>query len=89
MIKNMGKYKKFLDRQVFKHYVSLGGSCHVAASMAKLGIRNFSGPFDWYISPLRGVLQCLDMDFDGGIWSGLPDWIRIVRPCWTAQGQVR
>ncbi len=61
----MGKYKKFLDRQVFKHYVSLGGSCHVAASMAKLGIRNFSGPFDWYISPLRGVLQCLDMDFDG------------------------
>lgn len=49
---------------MFENYVSLGNACHVAASMGKLGIRAFSGPFDWYVSSLKGVFECLDNDFE-------------------------
>jgi len=48
---------------MFDNYISLGSACHVAASMEKLGIRSFSGPFDWYVSSFKGVLECLENDF--------------------------
>lgn len=48
---------------MFENFISLGFYCGVAASMSKLGIRDFSGPFDWYISDFKGVVQCLQNDF--------------------------
>lgn len=49
---------------MFKNFISLGNYCGVAASMSKLGLRNASGPFDWYISSdFKGVLSCLENDF--------------------------
>lgn len=50
---------------MFKNFISLGNYCGVAASMSKLGIRNASGPFDWFISSdFEGVLGCLQNDFE-------------------------
>lgn len=49
---------------MFKNYISLGGYCGVAASMAKYGLRSFSGPFDWLISEFENVLRCIERDFD-------------------------
>lgn len=48
---------------MFENFISLGYYCGVAASMSKLGIRNCSGPFDWYISGFEGVLECIEKDF--------------------------
>ena len=48
---------------MFENFISLGYYCGVAASMSKLGIRSYSGPFDWYISDFKGVIQCLQNDF--------------------------
>lgn len=46
---------------MFANYISLGGECFIAASMAKYGLRSFSGPFDWCISPpfIEGVIPLL------------------------------
>lgn len=49
---------------MFKNIVSLGCDCSVAASMAKYGLRNTSGPFDWCTSNFRGVLSLLETDFE-------------------------
>ena len=49
---------------MFEKFISLGWYCGTAAAMSKLGIRSFSGPFDWYQSDFSGVLNCLDNDFD-------------------------
>lgn len=49
---------------MFDNFISLGSACPVAASMAKWGLRSWSGPFDWLTtSSFRWVLQCLEMDF--------------------------
>lgn len=49
---------------MFTNYISLGGKCSVAASMAKYGFRSFSGPFDWCISNfIEGVIPLLETDF--------------------------
>lgn len=50
---------------MFESFISLGNYCGVAASLSKLGLRSFSGPFDWYISSdFEGVLSCLENDFE-------------------------
>lgn len=48
---------------MFENFISLGCYCGVAASMSKLGVRSCSGPFDWYLSGFRGVLECIENDF--------------------------
>lgn len=48
-----------------KNYISLGGYCGVASSMAKYGLRSFSGPFDWLDTEFKNVLRCIEKDFDG------------------------
>lgn len=48
---------------VFEHFISLGWTCATAASLAKNGFRDCSGPFDWYYSKLDGVLHLIDTDF--------------------------
>lgn len=47
----------------YKNFISLGYYCGTAASMSKLGIRSFSGPFDWCVSEFDGVLSCLNNEF--------------------------
>lgn len=50
---------------MFDYYVSLGASCPIAASMSKYGLRSFSAPFDWLITPsLKWVLYYLETDFN-------------------------
>lgn len=53
-------------RQRNRHYnncVSLGWFCGTASSLAKLGLRSYSGPFDWYFSDFSGVLKQIDSGF--------------------------
>ena len=51
--------KKFFD-----NCISLGWYCGVAASMSKVGVRDFSGPFDWYWSDFRSVVELIDREFE-------------------------
>lgn len=49
---------------MFDSFISLGYSCHTSASMAKYGLRAFSGPFDWLITEnFPEVLHFLETDF--------------------------
>ncbi|MCM1103416.1 MAG: papain-like cysteine peptidase [Clostridium sp.] len=51
---------------LFENFISLGGWCGVASSMSKLGVRNFSGPFDWYFNyDFEAVLHCIETEFEG------------------------
>lgn len=36
---------------VFDYFISLGSACPVAFSMSKYGLRSYSSPFDWLITP--------------------------------------
>ncbi len=53
-IENVAKYD---------YCVSLGWLCGTAASLSKLGLRGFSGPFDWYFSEYKGVLSQIQNRF--------------------------
>lgn len=48
---------------MFKYFISLGWFCGTASSLAKYGLRSFSGPFDWYYSELEGIIHFLSCDF--------------------------
>ncbi len=51
---------------MFHNFVSLGPYCATAASMAKYGLRSWSGPFDWLITrSLKWILYFMDNDFEG------------------------
>lgn len=46
--------------------IGLGGSCQVAAQMARHGLRTFSGPIDWFIwSSVPILSKALESDFQG------------------------
>lgn len=47
----------------YNYCVSLGWYCGTASSLAKLGLRNFSGPFDWCHSHLESVITQIDNEF--------------------------
>ena len=49
---------------MFKNYISLGWFCGPAASLENLGFRTASGPFDWYISEFRGVIDVIENNFE-------------------------
>ncbi len=49
---------------MFDYFISLGWYCGTAASMSKYGLRSHSGPFDWYFSDLKGVLECMNNNFE-------------------------
>ena len=51
--------------KVFTNYISLGYFCEVAQDLGKLGLRNFSSPFDWGISSFPHVIEAIDNGFDG------------------------
>ena len=47
----------------YENCFSLGCNCWAAASLAKLGLRSFSGPFDWYWSDFDSVISQIDNEF--------------------------
>lgn len=51
--------------EIFKHYISLGYFCSIAQELERFGLRDASYPFDWIISDIEGVFQCIDNNFDG------------------------
>lgn len=44
-------------------YLSLGSHCFSSAFLRRLGVRHWSGPFDWTFSSLPMVSACLNDDF--------------------------
>ena len=47
----------------YKNCISLGCACGTASSMSRIGLRNHSGPFDWFVSDLEPVLKLMETDF--------------------------
>lgn len=48
----------------YTNYVSLGYFCSIAQDLEKLGLRNFSSPFDWGLSSFSNVIAAIDNKFD-------------------------
>lgn len=51
------------ERDKYENCVSLGWYCGCASSLSKLGLRSVSGPFDWYFSSYRSVLELIETEF--------------------------
>lgn len=51
--------------KVYRHYISLGYFCEVARDLEKLGLRDYSSPFDWGISCFKNVIEAIDYEFEG------------------------
>ena len=49
--------------EYYDNCLSLGWFCGIASSLSKLGLRNFSGPFDWYFSDFDSVINQIDNEF--------------------------
>lgn len=50
---------------MFDNFISLGPWCATAASMSKHGLRSWSGPFDWVLTPcFESVLNLIENDFE-------------------------
>lgn len=47
----------------YTHIVSLGFFCSTASELEKIGLRDASYPFDWLISDFKGVIECIQNDF--------------------------
>jgi len=45
-------------------FISLGCFCATARALQSLGLKKHTYPFDWARSPLMGVVQCLDTNFE-------------------------
>lgn len=51
-------------KKCFENCISLGWFCGTASAMSYLGLRNYSGPFDWCFTDYRGVLSQIDNGFN-------------------------
>lgn len=49
----------------YKNVISLGFFCSTALEMERIGLREFSGPFDWVISDFDKVLELIKNKFEG------------------------
>lgn len=52
-----------MKNEEFTNSISLGWFCGTASSLAKLGLRSHSGPFDWYFSDFWAVLNQIESGF--------------------------
>lgn len=50
---------------VFVAAVSIGGDCLPAYHLRNHKIPTISGPFDWIVCPVQGMLTLIERDFDG------------------------
>ena len=48
----------------YKYFISLGFFCSPSMELDRIGLRDSSYPFDWLLSDIRGVVDCLEKDFD-------------------------
>jgi len=46
-------------------YIPIGIACEVAAVLRKKNIRKFAFPFDWGVTPIESVYECVVNNFDG------------------------
>ena len=51
------------DLEFYDNCISLGCFCGTAAAMERHGLRNHSGPFDWYFSEFDSVLKVIETNF--------------------------
>jgi hypothetical protein len=49
--------------KLYSNCISLGWFCGTASSLSRLGLRSYSGPFDWYFSHYWAVLNQIENDF--------------------------
>ena len=54
--------RRFKDNQ-YDNCISLGWFCGTASSLSKLGLRSYSGPFDWCFSHFGGVIDQIENGF--------------------------
>jgi hypothetical protein len=47
----------------YAHVISLGPSCYVSAVFNRLGLRRYSGPFDWMFTTVPMVQSVIESDF--------------------------
>ncbi|MDE5931764.1 MAG: papain-like cysteine peptidase [Lachnospiraceae bacterium] len=53
------------EMEAFSNFISLGSACQTASSMAKYGLRGWSGPFDWLVTDsLQWILHYMENDFE-------------------------
>lgn len=49
---------------MFDNFISLGPWCPTASAMSKYGLRSWSGPFDWLVTPdFKNIMYFLEHDF--------------------------
>ncbi len=48
----------------YQHIISFGNACNIASGLSRLGLREHSGPFDWFMSDLRVNLTLLANHFE-------------------------
>lgn len=53
------------SKQKFNAVISLGQECQVAYQVQRKGLRKFSGPLDWFITPMPSLLTLLTNGFEG------------------------
>lgn len=49
--------------QEYHALISLGTTCQTAYQIERKGLRKFSGPIDWFISPLESTIELLENRF--------------------------
>lgn len=47
----------------YMHVIPLGFFCSPTMEIDKIGLRDASYPFDWLISDMEGIVECLENDF--------------------------
>lgn len=47
----------------FSNFISLGYFCSVARDLEKIGLRDFSSPFDWILSDFKSVISLINNNF--------------------------
>lgn len=47
----------------YKNYISLGGCCHIAGNLEKLGLRSCSMPYDWNTTEWRTIEETIKSQF--------------------------
>lgn len=61
--KMQSKQQAYFMEDNFASCISLGSSCKTASCLGKIGLRFFSGPFDWITSLIQSVLELMENDF--------------------------
>lgn len=57
--------QKTILTNCFQNVISLGFFCSISLDLEKMGLRSFSGPFDWVISDnFRDVINLIDNHFE-------------------------